>query len=49
MQLKFPSQKKKIKRLKKIDISRKIIEIYSISAKDMKAYITFKIDNIYVL
>ena len=32
-----------------VDTSRKIIEIYNISAEDMKAYIAFKIDDIYVL
>ena len=32
-----------------IDTSQKIIEIYSISAEDIKAYIVSKIDNIYVL
>ena len=32
-----------------VDISRKIIEIYDISAKNIKAYIAFKTDNIYVL
>ena len=32
-----------------VDISRKIIEIYGISAEDIKIYIVFKINNIYVL
>ena len=49
MQLKFPNYKKKTTRLRKIDILRKIIEIYGISAEDIKAYIIFKTDNIYVL
>ena len=40
---------KRINRLKIVDISRKTIEIYSISAEDIKTYITFKTDNIYVL
>ena len=32
-----------------IDTSRKIIEIYGISTENIKIYITFKTDNIYVL
>ena len=40
---------KEIIRLRKIDTSRKTIEIYNISAEDIKTYIAFKIDNVYVL
>ena len=32
-----------------VDTSRKIIEIYGISAEDIKVYIASKTDNIYVL
>ena len=32
-----------------MDTSRKIIEIYGISAEDTKVYIAFKTDNIHVL
>ena len=40
---------KKIIRLRKIDILRKTIEIYGISAENIKAHIASKTDNIYVL
>ena len=36
-------------RLKRIDISRKTIEICSISAEDIKVYIVSKTDNMHVL
>ena len=32
-----------------VDTSRKTIEIYSISAEDIKVYIAFKTNNIHVL
>ena len=40
---------KGITRLKRVDILRKTIEIYNISAEDIKIYIASKIDDIYVL
>ena len=36
-------------RLRKIDTSRKTIEIYNISTENIKTYIAFKTDNIHVL
>ena len=40
---------KKIIRLRRVDTSRKTIEIYNISTKNIKVYIVSKTDNIYVL
>ena len=40
---------KEITRLRKVDISRKTIEICGISTEDIKVYIVFKIDNMHVL
>ena len=40
---------KKTIRLKRVDTLRKTIEIYNISAENIKAYITSKTDDMYVL
>ena len=40
---------KGIIRLRKVDISRKTIKIYGISAENIKIYITSKTDNMHVL
>ena len=48
MQLKFHGYKE-IKRLKQVDVSKKIIKIYVVSIENIKAIIVLKLNDVYVL